>query len=358
MLVSVTCWCPYRDKASRREYGACASTNDDRRAAELILDVIEKAVRFVIHKRGMCCCMWCFYSDIILVDYQQSSCTATPAKDNKMASHTSTTQHPFAVIVPIIPSTASSRHFVLLVDDQKSSCTSTPVNLKDNKMASHRSTTHNPVAVLVPITSSKALSPLLEQQNKVIRSPSVRFKFDDECNGFRSVHVGNPSGQARSEIVRGGAPIHESLNDMDAVTDITNDCAKQDEYNDKKEIQVDAVEADPGTGNPCEEKVDDQDDAANLNEGDAESCMSMRWTTGKHNVICDEDAETYAAVLTSTEYDGSTAPPATGDAENASQNIVRAEVTDFDSLETPFLEVCMHPLACISLFFSFVTCCR
>jgi hypothetical protein len=95
-------------------------------------------------------------------------------------------------------------------------------------------------------------------------------------------------------------------------------------------------DADPGTGNCCEEKVDDDDQ---------ESCKSMRWTTGQRNVPCVEGAETCAAVLTSTELDGSTAPPATGDAENASQNFVRAEVTEFDSLETPFLEVCMHPLA-------------
>jgi hypothetical protein len=234
----------------------------------------------------------------MLVDYRQSSCTVTPAKDNKMASHTSTTQHPFAVIVPIKPPTASIRRSVIHVDFQKSSCTSTPVTLKDNKMASHTSTTQHPFAVIVPMTPSQAFSRFPEQQVKVISSPTVKFKD----------------------------------------------------------------EADPGTGNHCEEKVDDEDDAANFNEEDSQSCMLMRWTTGKHNDAFVEGADNYSAVLTSTELGGSTAPPVTGDAEDASQDLVWAEGTDCESLETPFLQVLMHPLTytsdIISLFFSFVTCCR
>ena len=107
MSLSLTCWCSYRDKKARKEYEASASTNEERLAAISILDIIERTVGFRIRKRDMFRGFPVCTLDIILIHYQQTTNpAASPVKDNKIPSHTSTTQMPFAVIVPITPRTA------------------------------------------------------------------------------------------------------------------------------------------------------------------------------------------------------------------------------------------------------------
>jgi hypothetical protein len=130
--------------------------------------------------------MSCFYSDIILVDYQQTN-PATPVLDKKMALHTSVAQPHFAVIVPITPFCRGRKG---ICSPQQTSNQATPV--KDNKI------TQQPFSVIVPITRSCL--------TKVITgsSPSVTFKEPEqygekeECNDKKMDAVAPDHGESQS----------------------------------------------------------------------------------------------------------------------------------------------------------------
>jgi hypothetical protein len=276
------------------------------------------------------------YSDIILIHYQQTSNPAASlVKDNKIPSHTSTPQIPFAVIVPITP--RREKRITLLQE----------TGVEDNKIPSHTSTPQIPFAVIVPITP-RTPKESTRTQVKVISSPSSTSKT-----------IGNPP------------------SNLAILPGMTNDCAQMDEWNVK---EIDAVDADstsnPAAASPVTVKKmpitprTPKESTTEMLQDAVPESQSMRFEDFQH-----QDRWKSMALLQETgveKEDNDEEMSSDDDGEermvleivkNEDGNMVdregtRVEVEDPDSLEAPYLEVCTTNASISILFFwSPLTCC-
>lgn len=210
---------------------------------------------------------------------------------------------------------------IILVDYQQTTHPKTPVKPEGNTTPSDTIPTRPPAfSVIVPILP---------------RVPSVSVKTASTPDQIRKLTFTAEQQHMFEECVR---EVHVGTQSVPTIS------ARKDDCNDKNK-EIHAVGRQNGASHHGDEKsgdaVDEMDNGAvkaNLGEAHAQGTVEdVVWISRK---------STGANVER-----GSAAAAATGDAASAYKDIVRvtAEVEDPDSLEFPFLEVCMRPLAYISL---------